>query len=123
MGEENIAGHIEYEMKLRGWSQERLAHRMRLIGYPVHQSAISKILNPQNGQRRKISVDEAIAFARVFDIPLDKLLLEPPPRGQGAEVRRILGRIEDLVAKRRAVDQEIGALRCELDRLTANDES
>lgn len=73
--EENLARRIEWERKRRGWSGEGLAERMRRVGYPLRQSAIWKI---ENGRpRRRISLDEANAFASVFDLALDELVRPP----------------------------------------------
>ncbi|MFI6713521.1 hypothetical protein ACIBF7_44335 [Nonomuraea sp. NPDC050478] len=76
LSEENVALRIAWEMRRRGWSQERMAQELTNAGCPTHQSAISKIVNPKpDGSRRAISVDEAIALARVFGIALEELPL------------------------------------------------
>lgn len=75
--EAHLATRIAEELKARGWSQERLAREMTRVGCPVPQSAISKIVKPGRGGPRAITVDEAIALSRVFDIPLEALLLPP----------------------------------------------
>lgn len=77
MGSENyLAARITQERERRGWSQSELARRLQATGANVHQTAISKIEKAAT-ERRAISVDEAIAFAKVFQIPLDELLLPP----------------------------------------------
>jgi transcriptional regulator with XRE-family HTH domain len=73
--EDHLAARITSERQARGWSQETLAREMTKAGCPIPQSAISKIENPAVGGRRAITVDEAIAFAKLFDIPLGELLL------------------------------------------------
>lgn len=74
--EENIAQRIEEEMKSRGWSQVKLAKEMAARGYPIHQSAISKIIRPPSGDnRRSVSVDEALGFAKTFNVDLVDLLV------------------------------------------------
>ncbi|MFG1943330.1 helix-turn-helix domain-containing protein [Nonomuraea sp. NPDC048826] len=76
LSEENVALRIAWEMRRRGWSQERMAQELTNAGCPTHQSAISKIVNPRpDGSRRAISVDEAIALSRVFGVPLEELPL------------------------------------------------
>ncbi|MFC7109224.1 helix-turn-helix domain-containing protein [Nonomuraea rubra] len=76
--EDNVALRLAWEMRRRGWSQERMAQELTNAGCPTHQSAISKIINPKtDGNRRTISVDEAIAMARVFGIPLEELPSHP----------------------------------------------
>ena len=76
--EDWLAQRIEAERKSRGWSQAELSKQLGAIGYPLHQSAISKIERPPKADgRRAITINEAIGFARVFDIPLGELLLPP----------------------------------------------
>lgn len=73
-----LADRIEVERKKRGWSQAKLSHELAAISRPISQPAISGIETSSPGKgRRSISTDEAIAFARVFDVPLGELLLPP----------------------------------------------
>jgi transcriptional regulator with XRE-family HTH domain len=73
--EAHLAARITEERRARGWSQERLARELVRVGCRMPQSAISKIENPAAPGRRAITVDEAMAFSRVFDMPLGALLL------------------------------------------------
>lgn len=75
--EEHLARRITTERTRLGLSQEKLAEAMTAAGCPVPQSAISKIENPARGRggRRAITVEEAIAFSKVFGVPLGELLL------------------------------------------------
>ncbi|MEV2201024.1 helix-turn-helix transcriptional regulator [Streptomyces fradiae] len=74
-GEGNVAEHVRFERELRGWSTAELARYVTEAGCPMSQSAIWRI---ESGEpRRKISVDELIAFARVFEKSIDDLL-QPP---------------------------------------------
>jgi hypothetical protein len=87
--ERHLAERLQVERKRRGWSQAELARQLEAIGYPLHQSVISKIEPPDPDQRsgrrrgpdatarRKVTIGEAIAFSRVLDIPLGELLLPP----------------------------------------------
>jgi transcriptional regulator with XRE-family HTH domain len=73
-----LARRVLVERQARGWSQAELSRRLRKAGYPLHQSAISKIESPPKGEgARAITIGEAIGLARVFDIPLGELLLPP----------------------------------------------
>lgn len=75
MAEEHLVARIIRERKDRGWSQEDLVKRLADEGCPMPQSAISKIENPRLGAtRRAITVDEAIAFAKVLETSLEDLL-------------------------------------------------
>ncbi len=84
--EANFARRVEYERKRRGWSQERLAALMKRAGVPVHQSAISKI--ERTTDRRAISIDEGLAFARVFGIPYADML-RPVEAAMSEEIDRL----------------------------------
>jgi transcriptional regulator with XRE-family HTH domain len=70
-----MARRIAFERERRGWSTESLAKRMTDAGCPINQSAIWKI---ENGQpRRKISYDEALAFAQLFELSITELAVAP----------------------------------------------
>lgn len=89
LSEENVALRLAWEMRQRGWSQERMAQELTNAGCPTHQSAISKIVNSKpDGSRRAISLDEAIAMAKVFGIPLEELPL-PPEGAQGRDLHEL----------------------------------
>lgn len=63
-------------MQERGISQAKLAKELEEVGHPLHQSAISKILNPAKGQsRRSVTIDDALAFSRALRVPLPVLLI------------------------------------------------
>jgi transcriptional regulator with XRE-family HTH domain len=71
--EENLARRIEHERTAKGWSYESLAKRMEDAGCKIHPSAIYKI---ERGEpRRRVTVNEFRAFASVFGIPMDQLLV------------------------------------------------
>ena len=73
--EESLARRITYERERRHLNPGGLARLMTQAGCPMNQSAIWKI---ENGTpRRKITVDEALAFAKVFEMSLDQLLVPP----------------------------------------------
>lgn len=73
MGESNLAERVAYERRRRDWSLERLATKMTHAGCPIQGSAIYKI---ESGRPpRRITVDELLGFAKVFEVPVDELLL------------------------------------------------
>jgi transcriptional regulator with XRE-family HTH domain len=89
LSEENIALRLAWEMRRRGWSQDRMAQELTNAGCPTHQSAISKIVNSKpDGSRRAISVDEAIAMAQVFGLPFEELPL-PPEAAEGRDLHNL----------------------------------
>jgi hypothetical protein len=73
-------------------SQQNLADQLAEVGCALPQSAISKIENPMpgSGGRRGISVDEAIAFARVFKLSLGELLLPPDTERHMSAYRHVI---------------------------------
>jgi len=74
-GEDSLARRVAFERERRGWTTESLAKRMTDAGCPINQSAIWKI---ESGRpRRRITYDEALAFAEVFEIPLAEITLPP----------------------------------------------
>lgn len=100
--EDLLAARIERERRARGWSQERLAREMAQAGCPLPQSAISKIERPGPGGRRAITLDEALAFSRVFDTPLPELVvpIDALRRGLGAFWRMVTEGTEAIVAEK-----------------------
>ncbi|WP_157430640.1 helix-turn-helix domain-containing protein [Actinomadura macra] len=109
MREENLAERIEYEMRHRRWSQERLAAEMAKAGHPIHQSAISKIIKPKDGKRRTISVDEAIGFAKVFETSLEGLM-SPMGAAFNQEIRKLMQDINHLTELRANLAKETNSL-------------
>lgn len=85
--EDDLARRVAYERDKRGWSTEGLAARMTAAGCPIQQSAIWKI---ENGKpRRRITVDELLAFAEVFGTDITGLL-QPPELVISSEVHALL---------------------------------
>jgi len=108
--EQNLAARVLEERKQRGWSQERLARELSRVGCKMPQSAIWKIENLVDGRRRTISVDEAIAFSRVFGLPLATLLLPPDALEQQRLYRDILMGPGMWGSVQRAVDAYLAVL-------------
>lgn len=73
--EDNLAARIAVEREQRGWTYEGLAKRMSDAGCPLDQSAVYKI--EKSKPRRRIVVDELVAFAQVFGVSVEDLLLPP----------------------------------------------
>ncbi len=71
--EAELASRVAYERELRGMTYEGLAKRMTDTGCAINQSGIYKI--EKGKPRRRIAVDELVAFAIVFEMPVDRLLL------------------------------------------------
>ncbi|MFJ2578432.1 helix-turn-helix domain-containing protein [Kitasatospora aureofaciens] len=71
-GEENAARRLKMERESRGWSTAEVARRMSETGFPINQSSVWRI---ESGEPpRRINLDEAIGFAKIFDITLAELV-------------------------------------------------
>ena len=83
--EGNVAARVALEREVRGWSTTELAERVTRAGVKMNQTAVWRI---ENGEpRRRINLDEALAFSRVFELPLEELM-SPPLEGIDLEGRR-----------------------------------
>ncbi|MEY9943921.1 helix-turn-helix domain-containing protein [Kitasatospora sp. GAS1066B] len=70
-GEENAAQRLKMERESRGWSTAEVARRMSEAGFPINQSSVWRI---ESGEPpRRINLDEAIGFAKIFGITLTEL--------------------------------------------------
>ena len=66
-GKGNLARRVERERREREWSYETLAQRMTGAGCEISKAALYAI---ERGEpRRRITVDELLAFAAVFELP------------------------------------------------------
>jgi transcriptional regulator with XRE-family HTH domain len=86
--EDHLAQRIAAERDAHGWTNDGLAKRMTDAGCPMTGSAIFKIEKAE--PRRRIVVDELVAFAKVFAIPLDELLLAPEVAASKEATRLVL---------------------------------
>ncbi|MFE2725032.1 helix-turn-helix domain-containing protein [Kitasatospora sp. NPDC059327] len=75
LSEEHAAERVRLEREHLGWSTGELAKRMTAAGCPINQSSVWRI---ENGEpRRRINLDEAIGFAKVFGLTLEEFLGPP----------------------------------------------
>lgn len=71
--ESHVARRIAHERERRGWTYDGMAKRMTDVGCAIHGSAIYKI--EKADPPRRISVDELVAVATVFDMSVEDLLV------------------------------------------------
>ncbi|MBO5359150.1 MAG: helix-turn-helix transcriptional regulator [Clostridia bacterium] len=70
-GSNNVCGKSIAQFRIgMGISQRELAEKMQLVGIDIDKNAIQRI---ESGKRFVTDI-EVIAFAKVFNIPLEKLL-------------------------------------------------
>lgn len=70
-----LARRVAHEREARGMTPAGLASRMTQVGCPINASAIYKI--EKADPPRRITVDELVAFAEVFGVTIEDLLLPP----------------------------------------------
>jgi transcriptional regulator with XRE-family HTH domain len=70
--ERNVARRIQFEREQRNWTYEGTAKRMGDAGCPIQPTAVYKI--EKADPPRRITVDELVAFAKVFDTSVENLL-------------------------------------------------
>ncbi|MFC7806109.1 helix-turn-helix transcriptional regulator [Streptomyces olivaceus] len=86
--ENHVAARIKMEREVRDWSTAKLAEEMTKAGHPINQSAIWRI---ESGKpRRRVNLDEALGFCKVFDLSLDDLT-SVPGQLMNPQVRRLVG--------------------------------
>ena len=73
--QDSVVERLRSELEARGWSQSELSRRLADLRPPYHlsQGAISRMLAYDNP--REITVDDLLAFVRVFGIPLEEFVL------------------------------------------------
>lgn len=109
--EDHLARRIAAERDARGWTNDGLAKRMTDAGCPMNGSAIFKI---EKGEpRRRIVVDELVAFGTVFGVPVEQLLLPP----EAAMSEQIVGLVLDWNTARVAAVNAAQQARDKLDLL------
>ena len=74
VGTENLVGQtIVFLRKSKGMKQTDLLAQLQTRGIDINQSALSDI----EGQNRKVSDRELLAFADIFNVSLDALFHDP----------------------------------------------
>jgi transcriptional regulator with XRE-family HTH domain len=112
--EDALARRVAHERERRGWSPAQLAKAMTDAGQPMNQSSIWKIENAR--PRRKITVDEAVTFARVFDMTLEQLLV-PPELAADVEVFELVVKYQEQYAAALSADADCAQTARTLDGL------
>jgi hypothetical protein len=108
---DHLAERMVYERDLRDWSNESLARRMTDVGCPINQSALYKLDKVR--PRRRITVEELVAFSRVFDLSLDELLI-PPALVENREAVRLATQWTNARESLRLADERFDAAKEEL---------
>jgi transcriptional regulator with XRE-family HTH domain len=91
-GEENAAQRLKMERESRGWSTAEVARRMSEAGFPINQSSVWRIESAD--PPRRINLDEAIGFAKVFGLTLEDLI-GPPEVFVDSTMRRLVALFQE----------------------------
>ncbi|GAA3228094.1 helix-turn-helix transcriptional regulator [Streptomyces thermocoprophilus] len=85
--EDHAAARIKLEREVRGWSTVKLAEEMAAAGHPINQAAIWRI---ESGKpRRRVNLDEALGFCKVFGITMQDLI-GPPGKLATPRIRQLV---------------------------------
>lgn len=89
VGREDVLAHRVSKLRQEAdppLSYEALAARMSAVGCPIQPSALQRI--EKGSPRRKVTVDELVAFSQVFGVAIDDLIAlpadDPAQRAQAA---------------------------------------
>lgn len=122
--EDHVAARIKLEREARGWSTVKLAEEMADAGHPINQSAIWRI---ESGKpRRRVNLDEALGFCKVFDITMQDLT-GPPGELATPRIRQLARDYVQMTLEyrqlRAAIDRnqmDLHAIQMELDAYADN---
>jgi transcriptional regulator with XRE-family HTH domain len=104
--ERTLARRVRWEREGKGMTYEGLAGRMAAAGCAIQPSALYKI--EKNDPPRRITVDELVALAQVFEVSIPELLL-PHEVVADRDLRRLLeswrdARLKEVAATAGLVD-------------------
>ncbi|MGW3347766.1 LuxR C-terminal-related transcriptional regulator [Nonomuraea rubra] len=103
VGAEVIAAWRVRELRQAlGWTQQDVAERLRVFGVSLDQSSVARI---ESGSRL-IRLSEAIAFAKVFDIDLERLISVPRDAEALSMLEDRIEALENEVAEAAAAAQQ-----------------
>lgn len=99
--EQFMAERIQEEREKKGWSFRQLSNALRDLPedtrLEIDPSALYKIETPTaEGKRRRITVDEAVSFAAVFEVSLSEWLLIPHSQTTIEGWRKFMGLVDEL---------------------------
>lgn len=109
--ERHLADRIREEREARGWTLDRLAQRMTDAGCPMDRSAIYRI--ESGDPPRRITVDEAVTFANVFEVDL-RVLLMPAGVAKNKEAAKLWRRYGELSRRKDALSRQLREVLTEL---------
>jgi transcriptional regulator with XRE-family HTH domain len=92
---QSIAGNVRQQRRLRDLSQQDMAERMTVLGYPWSRATYSDV----ERHNRELTFDEVAALAIVLGLPPLELLDPLGPSGNGRIVLEFGGRERSLTSR------------------------
>jgi hypothetical protein len=114
----NVAEWITFKREQGGLSYDALAKAMTDVGCSITGTAIFRI--EKGTPRRKIDVDELVAFAEVFDTDV-KALLAPVEFARKEWARELVGKVFATYQALPKAVHTLGVLVAEIDKLAKSD--
>lgn len=87
--EDQFGRRVRAERTSRAWSQAELAEKLKAHGVDLHPTAIAKIEQRDADSPRSIRLNEAVALAKAFEMPLEHLLNSADELVAGSRERTI----------------------------------
>jgi transcriptional regulator with XRE-family HTH domain len=114
----SVARRVQYERQRRNWSYEVLARHVTSAGCRMYPSTPFKI--ERGDPPRRITLEEFVALAKVFELSLDELLT-PVELAHEARAAEVVGEIEEVLSQARTSSNQLQDLVFELAALLGAD--
>jgi transcriptional regulator with XRE-family HTH domain len=76
--EDQFGQRLRQERTRRGWTQAQVAEKLAEAGVVLHPSAIAKMETRDSERPRMITLNEAMAVARIFELSIDQMFTAAP---------------------------------------------
>jgi transcriptional regulator with XRE-family HTH domain len=76
--EDQFGYRLRHERTRRGWTQAQVAEKLAEAGVVLHPSAIAKMETRDTERPRMITLNEAMAIARIFELSIDQMFKAAP---------------------------------------------
>lgn len=102
--ERRVGRNFRALREARQWPLREVAERMKAFGYSWHQTVVAKI---ETGQR-PLRLSEAADLAALYEVSLDRLLVDPAvTAGHAEEIEKQIQQTEEQLAAAAAQRQEV----------------
>ena len=110
--ENSVAAKVETLRLTRGWTYRQLSDALATAGCRLDPSSLHKLERATaEGKRRRITVDEAVAFADVFEVSIYALMgIVHKPSGSEVRADALASIRDDLIESARRLDSIAGVI-------------